>query len=255
MGTGSTLNDSGQTYIGWQWKGGGTAVSNTSGSITSSVSANTTSGCSVVGYTGTGANATVGHGLGVAPSMIIVKTRSVAANDWRVYHASLGATQYINLNEGLAAAVFAANWNNTAPTSSVFTIGTNSAVNTSAGTYVAYCFAAIKGFSAFGSYTGNGSTDGPFVYCGFRPRWILLKRTDAAADWHLHDTSRDPYNSSNTILLPDSSSADLVNTAFALDILSNGFKLRTTDGSTNASGSPFIYAAFAENPFQNALAR
>jgi hypothetical protein len=123
-------------------------------------------------------------------------------------------------------------------------------------TYVAYCFAAIKGFSAFGSYTGNGSTDGPFVYTGFRPRFVLLKRTDNGLNWHLHDTSRDPYNSSNTILLPDSNSADLVvGTVFALDILSNGFKLRTTDGSSNASGGTFIYMAFAENPFQNSLAR
>ena len=242
------------TFVAWQWKAGGAAVSNTSGSITSSVSANTTSGFSVVTYTGTGANATIGHGLGVAPSMIIVKSRS-ATGDWPFYHTFLGNGSNLLLNTSAASSSSSTIWNATSPTSSVFSVGINTTSNTITVTYVAYCFAAIKGFSAFGSYTGNGSADGPFVYTGFRPRWVLLKRTDAAADWHLHDTSRDPYNSSNTILLPDSSSADLVNTVFALDILSNGFKLRTTDGSTNASGSPFIYAAFAENPFQNALAR
>jgi hypothetical protein len=257
VSTNTDYNNSGATYVAWNWRAGGTAVSNTNGSITSSVSANTTSGFSVVTYTGTGANATVGHGLGVAPSMIIVKRRDSATNgDWFTYHASLGNTNAIYLNLGNASAASGGAWNNTSPTSSVFTVGTSTGVNASASTYVAYCFAAIKGFSAFGSYTGNASTDGPFVYTGFRPRWVLLKRADVAGDWHLHDTSRDTYNASLTILLPDSSSADLVaGNAFALDILSNGFKLRTTDGSTNASGSTFIYMAFAENPFQNALAR
>jgi hypothetical protein len=249
-------NNNGDTYVGWNWKAGGTAVSNTSGSITSSVSANTTSGCSVVTYTGTGANATVGHGLGVAPSMIIVKTRSVAANDWRVYHVSLGATKYINLNEGLAAAVYALNWNNTEPTSSVFTIGTNSAVNTSAGTYVAYCFAPIKGFSAFGSYTGNASADGPFVYTGFRPRWIMLKNSSEAYDWYVFDTSRNTYNLTNISLYPDLSIAEGTSSVSVLDVLSNGFKMRGASGGTNpVSTSTMIYAAFAENPFQNSLAR
>jgi len=256
VGTNTDYNNLSATYVAWQWKGGGTAVSNTSGSITSSVSANTTSGCSVVGYTGTGANATVGHGLGVAPSMIIVKTRSVAANDWRVYHASLGATKYINLNEALAAAVYALNWNNTEPTSSVFTIGTNSAVNTSAGTYVAYCFAAIKGFSAFGSYTGNGSADGPFVYTGFRPRWIMLKNSSEAYDWYVFDTSRNTYNLTNISLYPDLNIAEGTSSVSVLDVLSNGFKMRGASGGTNpVSTSTMIYAAFAENPFQNSLAR
>jgi hypothetical protein len=256
VGTDTNYNNSAATYVAWQWKGGGTAVSNTSGTITSSVSANTTSGFSVVTYTGTGANATVGHGLGVAPSMIIVKTRSVASNDWRVYHASLGATKYINLNEALAAAVFAANWNNTEPTSSVFTIGTNSAVNTSAGTYVAYCFAAIKGFSAFGSYMGNASADGPFVYLGFRPRWIMLKNSSQAYDWYVFDTSRNTYNLTNISLYPNFSSAEGTSSVSILDVLSNGFKMRGASGGTNpVTTSTMIYAAFAENPFQNALAR
>jgi hypothetical protein len=254
VGTNTDYNNLAATYVAWNWKAGGTAVSNTNGSITSSVSANTTSGCSVVGYTGTGANATVGHGLGVAPSMIIVKTRSVAANDWRVYHASLGATKYINLNEALAAAVYALNWNNTEPTSSVFTIGTNSAVNTSAGTYVAYCFAAIKGFSAFGSYTGNGSADGPFVYTGFRPRWVMVKRTDTSGNpWCIQDIARNPTNQMGINLYPNSNPAEINESP--LDCLSNGFKVRNAGGNFNTSSGTYIYACFAENPFQNALAR
>jgi hypothetical protein len=256
VGSQDRSNASGGTYVSWQWKGGGTAVSNTNGSITSSVSANTTSGFSVVTYTGTGANATVGHGLGVAPSMVVVKQRtSASATSWYVYHISLSSAAYavywnLTLGQDGPNAVF---WNNTAPTSSVFSIGTSAGVNVSAGTYVAYCFAAIKGFSAFGSYTGNGSTDGPFVYLGFRPRWIMFKRTDVAANWYLLDTSRDTYNVSSAILYPDLSNAEASSGLY--DYLSNGFKLRNAGSAVNASAGTYIYAAFAENPFQNALAR
>ena len=256
-GNGNENNNSGKAYVAWNWKAGGTAVSNTSGSITSSVSANTTSGFSVVTYTGTGAAATVGHGLGVAPSMIIVKVRSTT-NDWPVYHSGLPtpATQALFLDLTNAASTGSSAWNSTNPTSSVFSLGVAGSSNTSGATYVAYCFAQIAGFSAFGSYTGNGSTDGPFVYTGFRPRWIMLKNSSEAYDWYVFDTSRNTYNLTNISLYPDSNIAEGTSSVSILDVLSNGFKMRGASGGTNpVSTSTMIYAAFAENPFQNALAR
>ena len=254
VGTDTTYNNLSATYVGWQWKAGGTAVSNTSGTITSSVSANTTAGFSVVTYTGTGANATVGHGLNVAPSMFITKKRS-STSDWGVYHSSLtSAAYYLLLGSTAAQASGATYWNSTAPTSSVFSIGTADPTNISTATYVAYCFAAIAGYSAFGSYTGNGSADGPFVYCGFRPRFVLIKRTDSAVDWVLFDTSRNTYNVTTGQINPNTSAAE-DNSYTWLDILSNGFKCRVGLLGTNASGGTYIYAAFAENPFQNSLAR
>lgn len=254
---GATINTNTATYVGWQWKAGGTAVSNTSGTITSSVSANTTSGFSVVTYTGTGsAGATVGHGLGVAPSMVIVKERG-NANIWAVGSSSLTSwAYYLRLNATNAASNADNAWNSTAPSSSVFTIGDITAVNRSSGTYVAYCWSQIAGFSSFGSYTGNGSTDGTFVYLGFRPRWIMVKRTDSVsgADWQISDTSENPYNqTSQTLAANDNRGSTTF--AFYADILSNGFKLRGTDGGNNASGGTYIYMAFAENPFKYANAR
>jgi len=247
------LNLSGYTYVAWQWKANGAGVTNTAGSITSTVSANTTSGFSVVTYTGTGSTATVGHGLGVAPSMLIVKRRN-STGDWGVYHASLSANGavFLNLTDAYSTP---GPWNNTAPTSSQFTIATGSFLNTNGGTYVAYCFAPIAGYSAVGSYTGNGSADGPFIYTGFRPRYILIKNSSAVEDWYISDTSRDPYNQSNTALFADLSNAEAVNSARGIDFLSNGFKLRGISSANNASGNTYIYAAFAENPFRNALAR
>jgi len=256
VGTNTDYNNLSATYVAWQWKGGGTGVSNTNGTITSTVSANTTSGCSVIKYISNGTNgATVGHGLGVAPSLVIVKcTYTGTTQAWAVYHASLGATQYLTLQSLDAATTSSAYWNNTAPSSSVFTIGTSNDVNinSSVYTYAAYCFAAIKGFSAFGSYTGNGSSDGPFVYTGFRPRWLLIKRTDTADQWFAHDTSMNPSNLVNLQLKPNQSSAEA---STALDIVSNGFKIRNDFTGNNVSAGTYIYAAFAENPFQNALAR
>jgi hypothetical protein len=161
-------------YVGWQWKAGGTAVSNTAGTITSTVSANTTAGFSVVTYTGTGANATVGHGLGVAPAMIIVKSRSASATDWRVFASVLNDnSKWLALNTTEAATTESGYWN-TGVTSSVFGLGAYSYINGSGSTYVAYCWAPVAGYSAFGSYTGNGSVDGPFIYTGFRPRFLTL---------------------------------------------------------------------------------
>jgi hypothetical protein len=247
-------NQSGSTYVGWQWQAGqGSTSSNTSGTITSTVSVNTTAGFSVVTYTGTGANATVGHGLGVAPKWIIVKQRN-GANNWVVKHASLSTNDSSLLLDATSAQTTYSPsvWNNTAPTSTVFSIGTNTASNSNTATYVAYCWAEIAGFSKFGSYTGNGSADGPFVYLGFRPKYILAKSTGTAS-WFVLDTARLGYNSANNYLLPNASSAEA--TYNGVDILSNGFKVRNTDSGYNDSGVTYIYAAYAENPFKNALAR
>jgi hypothetical protein len=250
-------NQNAATYVCWQWRAGVSAVTNTAGTITSTVDAGTTQGFSIVTYTGTGANATVGHGLGIAPKMIIVKARS-AVNDWPVYHANQNATPqngliYLNATNAYAAA--ATVWNSTAPTSTLFSVGTNGAVNASSQTFVAYCFAEITGFSRFGGYTGNGSADGPFVFCGFRPRWVMFKKTNTstAGDWTIYDTARDPYNVMPNILYPNLANAETGGNA--LDTLSNGFKIRSTGQNINTNGDTYIFAAFAENPFKYSLAR
>ena len=244
-------NGSGETYVGWNWKANGAGSSNTAGSITSTVSANTTSGFSIVTYTGTGANATIGHGLGVAPRMIIVKRRD-AADIWPVYHESIGNTQYLRLQGDNPAGTFNV-WQNTSPTSSVFYISTDSTVNTNTGTYVAYCFAEVAGYSKFGSYTGNGSSDGPFVYCGFRPKYVLVKRSDDSWGWWVFDGVRSPYNAVDKYLSPNLSDAEY--TANIMDFTSNGFKIREASQGWNGSGGTIIFAAFAEFPQKFSLAR
>jgi len=263
IGALAKMNTNAATYVGWQWKASGSTVSNTNGSITSTVSAGATQGFSVVTYTGTGANATVGHGLGVAPSMVIVKKRSAAGDQWYVYHASNlspssnAGNNRVFLNLTAASNQDIAAWNNTNPTSSVFSIGTSTEVNGSGATFVAYCFAPVAGYSAFGSYTGNGSTDGPFVYCGFRPRWVMVKRTDATGNWPMIDSSRGTYNADILALFANLSNAEGTYSANSgFDLLSNGFKLREpANNDINFSGGTYIFAAFAENPFKNSLAR
>ena len=259
LGASTTYNNTGATYVGWQWQAGqGTNTSNTSGSITSTVSVNTTAGFSVVTFTGTGANATVGHGLGVAPKMVIVKARTQGTGyNWVVYHASLGATQYLGLNNTNAAASASTVWNNTAPTSTVFSLGNDPAINGNTVTYLAYVWAEIAGFSKFGSYVGNGSADGPFVYTGFRPKYVLVKNiTTTGQTWFIYDTSRSPYNLDTAYLQPNTSGAEAGSSVDnPLDILSNGFKIRYNNTGTNTSGDTYIYAAYAENPFKNANAR
>ena len=247
-------NTSTYTFVGWQWQAGaGTTSSNTSGTITSTVCVGATQGFSVVTWTGTGANATIGHGLGVAPSMIICKHRN-ATDNWIVYHTSLGGSpNYLWLNLTSAAGVSSTVWN-TFPTSSVFGVGTDNLTNLNGGTYVGYCFAAVKGYSAFGSYTGNGSADGPFVYCGFRPRWVMIKSSSLGpTSWIIYDSSRDTYNIESNYLLAESSNAEA--SLGLLDFTSNGFKIRSSNTTVNNSTSTFIYAAFAESPFNISLAR
>jgi hypothetical protein len=251
VGALAQLNTSSATYVAWNWKANGAGSTNTAGSITSTVSANTSAGFSIVTYTGTAANATVGHGLGVAPSMIITKNRD-SSTAWWVYHASLGNTKYIVLNTTAAEVTSSSAWNNTSPTSTVFSLGAANPSN--ANQDVAYCFAPIAGYSAFGSYTGNGSSDGSFVYLGFRPRFVMIKRTDTTANWFIFDTARDTYNAAGLELYPNLSNAEADGRP-DLDILSNGMKMRSTATGQNANGGTYIYMAFAENPFKYSLAR
>lgn len=255
LGTDANENGNGNTFVAWQWKANGTGSSNTDGTITSTVSANTTAGFSIVTYTGNqSAGATVGHGLGVAPSMIIIKSRG-AVTSWPVYHTSLGATQWILLNSTNSATTSSQEFNNTAPTSTVFSIGNSSSNSNQASTYVAYCFSEVAGYSRFGSYTGNGSSDGPFVFCGFRPRYLLVKRTDSAGfNWVTVDAARDTYNVTGNLLLPNTSGAES-SAPPLFDFLSNGFKVRDSGTGLNGNGGTYIYAAFATYPFKFSLAR
>jgi hypothetical protein len=255
IGSGNYSN--GNTMVAWQWDAGTSTVTNTSGSISSQVRANASAGFSVVTYTGTGSNATVGHGLGVAPRMIIVKCRNTAGESWQVYHANLTSAAFrMRLNSTDAQDSQPTMWNSTAPTSTVFSVGTASGTNANTQTYVAYCFAQVAGYSALGSYTGNGSTDGVFVHTGFRPKYIMIKRTDTTTyQWSIWDTSRNTFNAANSNLWADSSEAETTATAYDTDFLSNGFKLRTSNVARNASGGTYIYMAFAESPFKFANAR
>jgi hypothetical protein len=251
VGTGDNINQNTYTFVDWLWKANGSGVSNTDGSITSTVSANTSSGFSIVGYTATNTTGTVGHGLGVAPNMIIVKDRQDASN-WYVYHTSIGATNRIWLNTTAASTSDSTAWNNTSPTATVFSVGTST--NYLTHNHIAYCFAPIEGYSAFGSYTGNGSTDGPFVYTGFRPAFILFKCNLAGAHWVIFDVARNTYNLTDRYLQPNTANAEAT-TYPKIDILSNGFKCRNANDDINYSGYDTIYAAFAENPFKYSLAR
>jgi hypothetical protein len=255
LGADTLLNYSTHPAVAWQWKAGGTAVSNNSGTIVSQVSANASAGFSVVTYTGTGVNgATVGHGLGVAPKMMIVKGRNNAVG-WSVYHTSIGATGELLLNSTAATATHVNYWNNTSPTSSTFSIGIDGGVNNSTWTYVAYCFSEIAGYSKMGSYTANASVDGPFVYTGFRPKFVMIKASGLVQEWVMMDTSRDPSNVANRYLLPNSAAVEGSGGDF-IDFLSNGFKIRDSGSGVNYSaGQNYIYIAFAETPFKNALAR
>ena len=247
VGNSAAVNGSSDTFVSWNWLANGSGVSNTSGSISSTVSANPTAGFSIVSYTGTGANATVGHGLGVAPKMVIVKGRSTTF-DWIVWQTPFIGTEYIVLNKTDAKGTVAAVWNSTIPTSTVFSLGSNLAVNQSSATQIAYCFAEVKGFSKFGSYTGNGNADGTFVFTGFSPAFVMVKRTDSAEDWVIIDNKRTAFNSDSKFLYANLSDAEESLTG-RFDFLSNGFKLRNSWTKINASGSPYIYMAFAENPF------
>jgi len=249
VGNDDGTNDIGHNFVSWNWLAGGTASSNTNGSITSTVSANTTSGFSIVSYAGTGSNATVGHGLGSVPSVIIAKDRdNTDGSNWEFYHASLGATNRVTLNNTSGSSSSSTAWVTT-PTSSVFSIGTATNVNNSGNDFIAYCFAEKKGFSKFGSYVGNGSSDGSYIHLGFSPSFVIRKRTDSADSWQMHDNKRDTFNVTYHRLLADDSGSEYTSTSNQLDFLSNGFKCRASNGGANGSGGSYIYMAFAESPF------
>ena len=264
-----SVNGSSSAYASWNWKAatygatyyskveGGTQsnsdtasaigiTAGSNGSNTWRVAVNRDSNFSIVKYVGTGSNATVGHGLGVAPKMVIVKKIS-GTSQWYTYHASLGATKYLDLQSAAAESTSSANWNNTAPTTTVFSLGTNSNVNASGQTYIAYCFAEVKGFSKVSKYIGNGNSDGTFVYTGFKPAFVLIKNLFVSASWQIQDNKRLGYNVNESSLFPDTNGAE--GGGKGLDILSNGFKLRSTSGVNNSSGGTFGYIAFASNPF------
>jgi hypothetical protein len=252
VGANDNVNENTKGIVSWNWLAGGAGVSNTAGDITSTVSANTTSGFSIVSYTGNGtSSATVGHGLGVAPKMTIIKQRN-SSNGWNVWTFANNAGDPDSFGELNSTAAWYQDQGGdgpytTQPTSSLLTLTAYGQVNGNTNTYIAYCFAEKKGFSKFGSYTGNGNADGTFVYTGFKPAFVMLKRTNDTAHWQMQDSKRIGFNPENERLYASDSAAE--QTINFIDLLSNGFKCITTDAGANGSGDNFIYMAFAENPF------
>ena len=245
VGTSNDFNKASNTHVAWNWKAGGSASSNSDGSITSSVSASTTAGFSIVSYTGTGSNATVGHGLGAVPKMIFFKDRETSV-DWGVYAEPIGNTKEMYLSTTDAAATNSGAFNNTTPTSSVFTIGTSSRYNPSSKGVIAYCFAEVKGYSKIGLYTGTGSVR-TYIHTGFKPAWVIRKRTDSANNWGMNDNKRNPFNIAEELLTADTTNAASDGTG--IDMLSNGFRVMTNSSLHNTSGGTYLYMAFAESPF------
>ena len=244
-------NTNGVTYASWNWLGANGTTANTDGSISSTVSANTTSGFSIVKWTGNnGAGATVGHGLGSIPKIVLVKNIQQSGYDWVMYHASLGNTKRIWLNLTNAVSTNTGSWNNTTPSSSVFTLGSSGETNGS-GEMIGYCFAEKKGYSKFVSYTGNGSADGTFVYTGFKPAFVIYKGAVGSAtvdNWEMADNKRSPFNGIENVLYPNLANAEGTGVTTRMDMLSNGFKMRTNGTDYNGNGTTYIYMAFAEAP-------
>ena len=248
---GQVNKSNGDTFVGWSWKAGNSSgSSNSDGATASTVSANTTAGFSIVGWTGTGSATTVGHGLGATPQVVLLKNRSEVYG-WQMYHESLGNGKYVSLNSTDAEATSSQSWNDTSPTSSVFSVGASDSNNKSGNNIIAYCFVEKKGYSKFGSYTGNGNADGTFVYTGFKPAFVLMKKTSGgqARNWCILDNKREGFNPENDQLHSNTTGAESMGSGTTLDLLSNGFKLRVTDDDKNGSGDPYIFMAFAENPF------
>ena len=251
VGSGNDWNNSGETFVAWDWKANGSGVSNTDGSVTSTVSANTTAGFSIVSFAAQSGTYTVGHGLNSPPEIILGKNRNINGGLWYTQTTLIdGTVDYLSLNS-TAAAADAQVFGFVAPTSTVFTGDSDLYYTT--GNMITYCFHSVEGYSSMGKYTGNGSADGPFIYTGFRPAWIMVKRYTATGNWQMFDSSRDLYNPENGRLYANL--VDAENDQNSVDFVSNGFKLRDTSGDNNSSGQSYIYMAFAENPFKNANAR
>ena len=249
LGTSGGINASGDDYVAWCWKAGGPAVSNYDGSITTQVSANRTAGFSIVTGTQTSGTTTFGHGLDKAPEIIITKQTN-GTTGWYTWHKGIPITEALRLDNTSASTSFA-HWV-TLPTDSVFSMGSGFG---SGEAYVAYCWHGVEGYSKFGSYTGNGDADGTFVYCGFKPAWVMIKRADGTNQWQIQDTSRNSTNPTNVALYAEASLVEEFATSTSKDFLSNGFKIRGVDAMVNASAVNYIYLAFAESPFQTANAK
>ncbi len=254
LGSESDINGSGRTFVSWNWKAGTSFTNDASstgiGTLDSSGSVNETAGFSIVSYTGNGsAGATVKHGLSTAPQFLIGKARNTSGEDWFTGNSSIGFNKYIKLNSTHAAQTFSGTFNDTAPNTSVVTLGNNGITNSGSYNYIMYCFSERKGYSKFGSYTGNGNTDGTFVYTGFKPAWVMLKATSATGSWNIADSKRSPENEVDEQVQANLSNAE--STSFDFDFTSNGFKARTTDAARNGSGVSYIYMAFSNSSFVN----
>jgi len=249
-----SVNSTGESYVAWNWiANGGTTAANTDGSgasIASTTQANQTAGFSIVTYTGTGSAGTIAHGLSSAPEWVMASRRNDSSGDgWTVYHTGMtDANYWMDTRQANAQNSASIVWNGTAPTNKVFSVGTSSGTNTSSKTYVAYCWHSVPGFSKFGSYTGNGNSNGPYINIGFKPSWIMIKERGNSNNWPIWDNKRFPLNPTNNSLFADLTQADN-GSSIDMDVLSNGFKCRTTNSQINRSGGVYIYMAFAEHPF------
>jgi len=256
LGDGNETNGNSDNIVSWNWKAG-TSFSNDAsatsvGSIDSSGSINTTAGFSIISWTGTGSAGTIAHGLGAAPEMYWVKNRD-KSSQFAVFHKDTGNTHYLALNDTDASANYDGYWNDTSPTSTVFSVGSDGDVSGASNEKViSYCFRSIKGYSKIGSYTGNGNANGPFVYLGFKPAWLLIRNKNSASEnWAIYDNKRDSFNTVFNASFPNRPNADGTNATQNLDFLSNGFKCKSAEGRFNASGNTMIFMAFAESPFVN----
>ena len=247
VGSGSSANGNGNNIVSWNWRASGSTASNSSGSINSTVSVNTTAGFSIVTWAGTNAQATIGHGLGVAPSLIIVKNRTSAVN-WLAYFKPLGANKYLEFNLTNGSGTSNTEWGNTAPTSTVFTVGNTGSTNTYGANYVAYCFAEKVGYSKVGKYIGNNNANGTSIYTGFAPKFILLKKDGGDGWWIVDDKQANPLPNPNTqVIVSNTNATDNNSVSPFIDIYSNGFKLRSTWSGVNGNGSDYVYYAVGQS--------
>ena len=251
LGTDSGINQSSQTFVSWNWKAGGSASNNTDGNKTISLSVNTTAGFSVGTYAGTGQDSTIGHGLGAVPDWLMIKNRSSGSRKWQLWHNGLtGTNKYLAIDRSDAELTDSASWDNTAHSNTVWNTYGSGEANQNGENFVCYAWTSIQGFSKFGSYTGNANADGPFIYTGFKPAWIMTKQINGGSSWIVHDNKRDPINAVTeyfTVEEPDAAGT----LANSFDLCSNGFKVRTSNGDRNSSGDSFAYWAFAESPLVN----
>ena len=251
LGTHVDVNRNSTNMVAWNWKAGGSASNNTDGNKTISLSVNTTAGFSVGTYAGTGQDSTIGHGLGAVPDWLMIKNRSSGSRKWQLWHNGLtGTNKYLAIDRSDAELTDSASWDNTAHSNTVWNTYGSGEANQNGENFVCYAWTSIQGFSKFGSYTGNANANGPFIYTGFKPAWIMTKQINGGSSWIVHDNKRDPINAVTeyfTVEEPDAAGT----LANSFDLCSNGFKVRTSNGDRNSSGDSFAYWAFAESPLVN----